>query len=229
MHCRKVRSLLSAACSDELDGRQQAVVKDHLASCPSCRREASYYSSLRVAAQELPRKTLSEDFNNRLLNRIAQERFQETRTRAYLPHRAPRVTWRTLAPVIVTACLALVVAGNFFHGDKLFTPNAPTSMLPTSMDDRYLTAQPGSNPNLAVGLHQDWSLRQQMARAERMEQISRGLANQYGFGNLHLTSGTMTTGSVNPTMSPFFLRQQPVYRVYRLSGSSDGRRGSQAY
>lgn len=102
MHCRKVRSLLSAACSDELDSRQQAVVKDHLVSCPSCRKEASYYSSLRLAARELPKRTPSEDFNTRLLNRIAQERFQETRTRAYLPRRAPRLTWRTLAPVLVT-------------------------------------------------------------------------------------------------------------------------------
>jgi len=229
MHCRKVRSLLSAACSDELDGRQQAVVKDHLASCLSCRKEASYYSSLRLAARELPKRTPSEDFNTRLLNRIAQERFQETRTHAYLPRRAPRLTWRTLAPVLVTACLALVMVGNFLYGDKLFTPNTPTSTLPTPMDDRYLTAQPGNNPNLAVGLHQDWSLRKQLAQAERLEQISRGLANQYGFGNLHLTSGTMTAGSVNPAISPFFLRQQPVYRVYRLSGSSDGRGGSQAY
>jgi hypothetical protein len=229
MHCRKVRSLLSAACSDELDSRLQAVVKDHLASCPSCRKEASYYSSLRLATRELPKKTLSEDFNARLLNRISQERFQETRTRAYLPRRAPRLTWRTLTPVLVTACLALVVVGNFLYNGKLFTPNAPTSTLPTSMDDRYLTAQPGNNPNLAVGLRQDWSLKQQLARAERLEQISRGLANQYGFGNMYLTSGTMTAGSIDPTMSPFFLRQQPVYRVYRLTGSSDGRGGSQAY
>lgn len=229
MRCRKVRSLLSAACSDELDGRLQALVKDHVASCPSCRKEASYFSSLRLAAKELPKRALAEDFNTRLLNRIAQERFQETRTRAYLPHRAPRLTWRTLAPVLVTACLALVVVGNLLYADKSVTPNAPASTLPASMDDRYLTAQPGNNPNLAAGLHQDWSLKQQLARAERLEEISRGLANQYGFGNLHLTSSTSSAGSVNPAMSQFFLRQQPVYRVYRMNGGSDGRGGSQAY
>ena len=229
MHCRKVRSLLSAACFDELGARQQAVVKDHLASCPACRREASYYTSLRLAAREMPKQALTEDFNTRLLNRIAQERFQETRTRAYLPRRAPHLSWRTWAPIAVTACLVLAVGGNFLLGDKVFVPSAPSSALPTAMDDSYLTAQPSNNPNLAVGLNQNWSLKQQIARAERLEQISRGLANQYGFGNLHLTGSTTSAGQIDPTSSAFFFRQQPVYRVYRLSGNSGGRGGSQAY
>jgi len=229
MRCRKVRSLLSAACFDELAARQQAVVKDHLASCPSCRKEASYYTSLRSAARDLPKQTLSEDFNTRLLNRIAQERFQETRTRAYLPSHAPRLSWRTLAPVLVTGCLVLVVAGNFFVGDRPITPDAALSASPTSEDNRYLTAQPSNNPNLAVNLQQNWSLRQQIVRAERIEQISRGLANQYGFGNMHQAGTVSTASSLRPASSAFYLRQQPVYRVYRLSGSSVGRGDSQAY
>ena len=229
MHCRKVRSLLSAACSDELDSRREAALKEHLASCGSCRKEASYYKSLRLAAKEIPRKKLSEDFNTRLLNRVAQERFHETRTRAFLPRRAPRLSWRTLAPVVAVSVLVLAVVGNFYFNDRLFSPNAPTAVLPAPMDDRYLTAQPENNPNLAVGLHQDWSLKQQLARAERLDQISRGLASQYGFSNLHLTSSATNTGSINPALTPFFLRQQPVYRVYRVSGGSDGRGGGQAY
>lgn len=229
MRCRKVRSLLSAACFDELAARQQAVVRDHLASCPSCRKEASYFNSLRTAARDLPKQSLSEDFNTRLLNRIAQERFQETRTKAYLPRHAPRLSWRTLAPVLVTGCLVLVVAGNFFLGDRPITPGASVATSSTSEDDRYLTAQPSNNPNLAVNLQQDWSLRQQIVRAERIEQISRGLANQYGFGNMHMAGAVSTVGSLPSASSAFYLRQQPVYRVYRLSGSSGGRGDSQAY
>jgi hypothetical protein len=229
MHCRKVRSLLSAACFDELAARQQAVVKDHLASCPSCRREASYYDSIRQATRELPKRTLTNDFNTRLLDRIARERFEETRTRAYLPGRAPRLSWRTLAPVLVTACLVLAVGGNFLLGDKTPAPDTTFSTMPSSMDDRYLTAQPGNNPNLTVGLHQDWSLKQQIVRAERLEQISRALANQHGFGDLHLAGSTTPGAGFDPTASRFYLRQQPVYRVYRINGNADGRGDSQAY
>ena len=112
MRCRKARSLLSAACSDELDARQHAAVREHVADCPSCKWEYAYYSSIREAGQEMPDVPVSDDFNSRLLNRIAEERFAETRTKAYLPKRVPRFQWRSLVPVTVVAGLLAVVTLN---------------------------------------------------------------------------------------------------------------------
>jgi len=229
MRCRKARSLLSAACSDELDGRRLAAVREHLASCPACQKEASYYTSVRQAVRELPRKALSEDFNTRLLNRIAQERFHETRTRAYLPKRAPRLSWITVAPVVAVMALALVVATSMYQTDPSWPTASSTPGIPGHMDDRYLTAQPVSNPNMAIGMSDDWSLRRQLARAERLEEISRYLTSQYGFGNTHLTSNRVNTGGLQPAMPQFYFQRQPVFRIYRVGGGTNDREDHRAY
>jgi len=229
MRCRKARSLLSAACSDELDSRRLAAVREHLASCPACRKEAAYYSSVRQAVRELPGKNLSEDFNTRLLNRIAQERFQETRTRAYLPKRAPRRSWLTVVPVAAAMALAVVVATNMYETEPNHPMASSTPGIPGPMDDRYLTAQPVSNPNMAIGMSEDWSLRRQLARAERLEEISRYLTSQYGFGNTHLTGSRVNTGGLQPALPRFYFQQQPVFRIYRVGGGTNDREDDKAY
>lgn len=229
MRCRKVRSLLSAACSDELDVRKQALLRDHLASCPSCRREATYYTSVRNALGEVPRKALSDDFNTRLLNRLAQERFHETRTKAYSPHRAPRFSLRVLVPLAVTTALALVAVTSFYVPGTIVSLGTSTAQLPGYMDDRYLTAQPTHNPNMSIGLGDNWTLRNQLARAERLDVISRELTNRYGFDNAHLAGSVSPMGEFGSVMPQMFVRQQPVFRIYRIGGSTTGRGDGQAY
>lgn len=229
MRCRKVRSLLSAACSDELDVRQQAAVKDHLASCSSCRKEASYYTVVSQAVDQVPKKSLGQDFNARLLDRLARERFQETRTRAYLPHRAPRLALRILAPVAVTAALVLVAVGSFLNMDRSLPGGAPSAGLPTPMDDRYLTIQPTSNHSAALGIGNDWSLRRQLARSERLETVSRELTSGNGFNNMHLAGMTTPAGTSYPTASQRYPLQRPVIKVYRITGGSGDREDAQAY
>jgi hypothetical protein len=208
-----------------------AAVREHLASCPACRKEASYYDAIRQAATEIPSKTVSEDFNTRLLNRIAEERFGETRSKAYLPKRAPRFSWRTLAPVTVTVALLAVVGVNIIKTDQ---PNlgaqSPTAQpavaqAPGNLNDSYLHVQPVNNPNV-VGLHQDWSLQRELAKAERLELISRQITNRYGFGNMHLTSG-----SANPTIRfpGRFFPAPPTVTVYQVSGRTQGGEDQQTY
>jgi len=229
MRCRKVRSLLSVACSDELDIRRQAVVQDHLASCPSCRREATYYTSVRNALGEVPRKALSDDFNTRLLNRLAQERFHETRTKAYLPHRAPRFSSRVLVPLAVTTALALAAITSFYVPGANLSIGTSTSQNPGYMDDRYLTAQPTHNPNVSAGLGNNWTLRNQLARAERLDMISRELTNRYGFDNARLAGSITPMGEFSSVVPQMYVRQQPVFRVYRIGGGTTGRGDGQAY
>ncbi|MEW5795395.1 MAG: zf-HC2 domain-containing protein [Candidatus Zixiibacteriota bacterium] len=229
MRCRKARSLLSAACSDELGIRRQAAVREHLASCPACRKEASYYMAVRHAAGELPQKSLSEDFNTRLLNRIAQERFKEARTAAYLPHRVPRLSLRVYVPAAVAVALALFAVSLIDRQDSFVPSSAENRQLPEPLDDRYLTVQPDRNPNLSMGLSGNWSLRQQLDRAERLDHISRGLTNPYGFGNLHLAGSRVSAYGVDLVAIPRSSQQVPVFRYYRISGGADSREDGQAY
>jgi len=231
MRCRKARSLLSAACSEELGGRETAAVREHLASCPACRKEASYYESISQAAREIPSVKVSDDFNTRLLNRIAEERFGETRTRAFMPKRAPRFGWRMLTPVAVTATLLAVVAINIYktdqpvRGAQVSTERTVVASVPGHIDDSYLYIQPTNNPNVTVDLKQDWSLQQHLAQTERLERISRQLTNRYGFGNMHLTSGTVN----QPVILPGRFFPAPTVTVYQVSGRSAGGEDRQTY
>jgi anti-sigma factor RsiW len=229
MRCRKVRSLLSAASSDELDVRRQAAVREHLASCGSCRKEASYHTAVRQAIGQVPQKSVSQDFNTRLLDKIAHERFQQTRTRAYLPHGVPVLSWRALVPVAVTAVLALVAIYSFNGSNNSLSGSVPSAQLPTSMDDRYLTIQPTSNHKAAIGMENDWSLKQQLARSERMEAVSREMTNRYGFGDMYLTSASTPMGVTSPATNLSRTQRWPVYRIYRVTGGANNREGAQAY
>ncbi len=223
MRCRKARSLLSAACFDELGNRQQAAIREHLAACPACRKEASYYSSIKQGVGEMPSETLSDSFNNRLLNRIAQERFVETRSKAYLPRRAPRFNRRLLVPALATAALVAVVAVNSYQPDRPQSFSLAVAEAPGHIDDSYLTVQPTDNPNVTVGLKNSWRLDEQLAKTERLQQISRNLTNRYGFGNMHLTGGRLAgTGG-------FLLLPRPVSRIYQVNGGLTGGEDDQAY
>lgn len=228
MRCRKVRSLLSAASFDELGARQQAAVREHTAGCPSCRKEASYYASIKQAVGELPGRGLSDDFNTRLLNRIAEERFAETRTKAYLPKPAPRFAWRLLAPVTATvALLAVAVVSMYSPSERPSHPFvSTTSAQPGHIDDSYLTVQPLHNPNMTVGLNGAWSLDQQMARAEKLERISSQLTNRYGFGNMHLAGSRSSRPQGFPGVIIF---PQPTNHIYQINGGTNGGEDNQAY
>ncbi len=234
MRCRKARSLLSAACSEELDVRQHAAVREHVASCPSCKREHAIYASIQEAAQELPPEPISDDFNTRLLNRIAEERFAETRTKAFLPKRAPRFQWKTLVSVTVAAGLLAVVTLNVYQPNQQMsslipTATTPTAEAPTHMDDRYLTAQPSGNPNVTVAMEESWTLNQKMAQTERLDQISQRLTSNRAFVN-QMTGNSMVSGQTSgPSQRRFFQTPGVTFYIYRVNTPTGGGESDQAY
>ncbi len=231
MRCRKVRSLLSIYCNEELSGRQQLNVREHLAGCAACRREASFYSQLREAHQEMPRPKLSDDFNTRLLNRVGQERFAETRTKAYLPKRAPMFRWSLVVPALATTALVLITMVG------VMMPSAERAPLqladnPAQSDDLYQTVEPTNNPNMTANLQKDWSLDRQVAKAERLSRLSSFLTGNQGFSNNHLTGTTVQSpAGFDPRVrrNVIYYRVRPIIRVYESSGSTNAGEGEKVY
>lgn len=232
MRCRKVRSCLSAYCKDELSGSRKLAVSEHLSTCSDCRREESEYRSMLEALGQVPAFGVSDDFNNKLFNRIAEERFAETRSKAYLPTRAPLLGWTRLVPAVAAACLLLVVGVMFLAG----SPESPSPMMasgPDSGTDEYLTAQPVNNPNMTASLEKDWTLNTQIARAERLSRISRSVGTQVEFvgvdaSALGLSNVSSRSGAPAPYVPDFF-RVRPVVKTYHAPQGTTVREVSDTY
>jgi len=231
MRCRKVRSLLSIYCNEELSGRQQLSVREHLAGCAACRREAAVYNSLREASQEMPSLKLSDDFNTRLLNRIGQERFAETRTKAYLPKRAPVFRWSLVVPALVVTALVIVTA----VGLMMTGTNEPALQLADNSaqsDNSYQTVEPTNNPNMTANLQKDWSLHRQVAQAERLNRLSSFLTGNQGFSTNHLAGTSLQAPAGFHQQAPYniiYYRLRPVIRVYEPSRSTNAGEGQKVY
>ena len=231
MRCRKVRSYLSAYCNNELSESGRLSVSEHLSTCSSCRKEAAIYISLNKARSETERLKVSDDFNANLLNRIAQERFAETRTQAYLPSTAPRIVWGRAIPAFVTACLVIVVSA------VVFSPGirdniGVISTASNNMDDSYLTAQPTNNPNLTVNLDHRWSFSDQLARAERLSQLSHSMTEKSG-SNWNVYSTNMRQVVTNTVYQipyvPDYFRIRPVVRVYGAPSTTSDKEVTRVY
>ena len=214
MRCRKVRSYLSAYSNNELTGRRLMVVREHLSTCAECRKEEAIYKSMGRAGKVLPDVALSGDFNARLLDKIAQERFSETRTRAYLPRTAPAVQWWKVVPAVTMAVLLV------FFGVNTLLPmldRNPQQMALSdeSLDNSYLTVQPTNNPNLEIDLNK------LLAKVERSDRIYQTMARNDGFGALQPLD---TWVNVNASSQAPFVnnryRIKPVIRVYNFNAAS---------
>ncbi|MBD3401650.1 hypothetical protein GF420_02045 [candidate division GN15 bacterium] len=224
MRFRKVRSFLSGYSNEELTDRQREAVRERLAKDPQLRAEEQAFRAMRQASKELPSMPVSGDFNTRLLNRIAEERYAETRSSAMLPpKRVPMPLWWKAVPVMVTAVLLMVVAIGTGDIAQFLSPNDATANA-GSLDDTYLTAQPVDNPNLAVAVDPGWSLEREMARSQRVSQISNTLTSGSGFITIH---GPMQRhqvvvrhGGTSPFVSDYY-QVRPIQRVYRVSNVAE--------
>ncbi|HSG99923.1 MAG TPA: hypothetical protein VLB27_07740 [candidate division Zixibacteria bacterium] len=105
---------------------------------------------------------VSEDFNTRLLNRIADERYAEVRSQAYLPKHAPHFTFAQAAPAFAAFALVAFVALNSlqsFPGADPAPANTasiaateqaePSLGAALGLSDEYLTVVPIDNPTYA--------------------------------------------------------------------------------
>ncbi len=231
MRCRKVRSYLSAYCNNELGESGRLSVSEHLSTCLSCRKEAAIYISLNKARSETERLKVSDDFNAKLLNRIAQERFAETRTQAYLPSTAPSVFWGRAIPAFVAACLVIVVSVVVFS-PGIWDNGGMISTVSNNMDDSYLTAQPTNNPNVTVNLDRRWSFSDQLARAERLSQLSNSMTEQSG-SNWNVYSANTKHVSTNTAYQipyvPDYFRIRPVVRFYGAPSTTSVKEVTRVY
>jgi len=231
MRCRRVRSFLSAYCRDELDSHKQFAMREHLADCDACRREEAVFRQMAETTRELPQMNIADDFNARLLNRIAKERFSETRSKAYLPRKAPSLFWRRVMPAVATTFVAVFVAVVALWP----THDGSTPVMMTdsgSLDDSYLTAQPVSNPNVTVNLRKDWSFGHQLAQTKRFNRISNAMTPATSSGVWKQSDGLNTMVSSKSNWSPYVINRysvHPIVKVYVSPRSASERKGVDAY
>lgn len=231
MRCRKVRSFLSAYCRDELQSNRRRQVSEHLLGCPACRRQEAVCRDMNTASQEMPTLKVTDGFNQRLLQRVAQERFAETRTKAHLPKAAPLFMWRKLVPAVATACVALLAV--IVTLSPSFDGTSPQyAATESGLDDSYLTVQPTGNPNMTVRLKDDWSLTDHLAQAERINRISNSVIPARSFSRTGYSGdqAMLTSGGSRPM--PFVanhFRMRPVVRIFVVPQSTVEKEGSDAY
>jgi hypothetical protein len=240
MRCRKVRSYLSAYSNGELSGRDLVAVREHISTCAGCRREEALFSSIRETVPVLKSAPLSADFNTKLLNRIAHERFAETRTRAYLPHSAPAIPWFRVIPVVASVLVVALVAVGLLRSERFGQPGAPQAVAEVStnsagqaiLDDGYLTAQPFRNPNMATSVQRDWSLNTRLAQAERASRISGQLTRTGGFAGMNPAGGLEWNGIIVMGRSPYggvVIQVNPILRTYQQPGNNTITEARQIY
>ncbi len=231
MRCRRVRSYLSAYSNGELSGRNRLAVSEHLSTCSACRKEAAIYNSIIESRPKLGELKVSDDFNTKLLNRIAQERFAETRTRAYLPRTAPRIVWGRAIPAVVSACLVLLVSVAVLS-PGLRESTDPVSAGSRALNDAYKTVQPIANPNMTAKLDQSWSLDDQLARMERASSISERITRMSGYDWDVYSSGVRLASSNAGQRMPYvpdYFRIRPVVVVYGVPEASSVKEVTKVY
>jgi hypothetical protein len=227
MRCRKVRSYLSAYCNDEINGSVKISIDEHLSGCADCRKEEEIFKSFNLVKPVLSDLKVSNEFNNKVLNRIAHERFTETRTKAYFPNRPPRLIWSKAIPVAVTACLLLVFGVMKLTSDNPGIAPTMTNNQP-NLDDSYLTVQPTNNPNMTIKIDKDWSFEQILARTERINQISKNMTPVGSFSS----SGAQLTGIKRNIQAPYdinYFRYRPVIKFYGSPQTNPVKEGSGEY
>jgi len=231
MRCRKVRSYLSAYCNGELSSRLKPAVSEHLSTCVACRREEAVYRSIAQATRELDSLKVSEEFNSKLFNRIARERFAETRTKAYLTRRAPVFLWRQIIPAFVVTCTVAVLAIVTFLPDW-HKPSDPGSVSYSKLDNSYLTVQPIHNVKRTANLDKNWSLGNELARAERMNRLSSAIIQKGVWHNLDRSYGLTATSSGSLTPTPYvpgYYKVRPVIKIYMSPESPSAKEGRRVY
>ncbi len=188
MRCRRVRSCLLAYCRGELTGRRHQAVREHIDACPECRREEAVFWEINKSIRNLPEQKVSVDFNSKLLDRIAKERFRETRTKAYLPRRAPIFGRGKLIPAFASVCLMLAFV--MFGGiDFVNSPDGSDMYVDrpgdVELDSSYMHILPQKDKPDVIVEHQRnaWAFKQKLAKANRMRNLMSRLAGQNSFGS----------------------------------------------
>jgi hypothetical protein len=198
--------------------KQRRAVAAHLEVCPMCRKEEVGIREMIGSFNSLPEETVSSDFNAKLLNRIASERFQETRSKAYKPKNAPIFGWSRAIPVVATACLVLAFV--FTGGINILNDGPSQSVMVAdngnNMTNDYMTVDPTNNPNMknvssngnfeVFQRHVDanWAFNKQLARTNRIKNYMNSLVGYNG--NFGSSQNGLSSIIVNPEMPNVLMR-----------------------
>jgi len=181
MHCRRVRSFLSAYSKGELSEKRSRAIADHLRECPGCRSEEFAAREIDGVIARLSGPRVSSDFNARLLDKVAKERFNETRSKAYLPkRRVPVVNLTRVSAVVAAACF--VFAFIFAGGIEKIMPTDDLQQIAETvpLNDDYETVQPQS---------EHWVFKEQLQRATRIKNLMDRVSGESQFNILTGQSG----------------------------------------
>lgn len=229
MRFRKVRSFLSAYSNDELEARQKEAVREQLAHDETLKREALIFKQIKDACREFEDLKPADDFNARLLNRIAAERFAETRTKAYLPARVPGLWRRIAVPAMTTVTIGffgLVGYSTWQASPWQSQATAQRGEQQLGEDDSYLFASSENNPNLGRKADMGRSLSNLMARVDRADKISFSMTS----GARHVTNNRLAShqtwsGNTRRCPIPFsiqFYRVRPILKVKPIVPRAQG-------
>lgn len=219
MRCRKVRSSLSAYSKGELTEQQSAKIKNHLAECPSCRREEEVFRSVNKLVDGVPALKASDDFNARLFQKIEREGFAQKKPRAYLPGRIPRFGAARLATVAAMAVIVIAFGIGINFADGILGPSSPEMAIaePTggdgSEEDLYLTVQPTDNPFL----NERKSVSQMIQQYNRWRQYSQSLRSHSAMERFFGGAASNTLASSRTgfdRVSGHDIRIRPVVKNY---------------
>lgn len=164
MNCWRVKNLLSAFLDNELDGSTTKAVREHLADCPACAREAEHLSFLKSALADLqhqPPPDLARRVMNRAFNPVS-ERVQTFGLR------------RSWAYALAAVAFAVVVVGALVWG---FAP--PGAGDSAELDEIPLLSTFGAESSADLALDDKKTLKTplQYLEAELTPQPNEYLAN----------------------------------------------------
>ena len=110
--CEYYQELMSRLLDDDLTAEEQAALREHVRTCPDCRRTLAAFTGMTQALRE-DRAEPPRDLAKGVMERITDEQAKPDRPGRRGPSSARRTT-RSLSPWVrlgAAACLVLLVAG----------------------------------------------------------------------------------------------------------------------
>ena len=115
--CKDILNLIPLYVDNLLDKEESIIVKEHIGSCHTCKKELDLMMSIITKTKELPRVTVSADFSAKVIAKAKQQKAKKQRS--VLLHRIS-------SGVAVAAVLALcVVSFDTFDTKENSVENTP--------------------------------------------------------------------------------------------------------
>ncbi len=128
-YCDTFAALLDPYVDGELSGEEAARVREHLESCPGCRRYVDEALAIRAAFPEVEETVVPEGFARGVMAAVRAEEAGKAR-----PARKNPVIWgRVLLPLAACFALVLILRAAPGSGGKTAFPAASDTAAPASM------------------------------------------------------------------------------------------------